>query len=86
MSEKMSWPRLVVSKAVEFGNKNNVTCTVRNYADSVVQLVGQAAKWSVKNSIQRLEEAVVSCRGPERLEILIRWVLLLKEVERLKLS
>ncbi|TQE10603.1 hypothetical protein C1H46_003841 [Malus baccata] len=84
--KKMSWPRLAVNKAVEFGNKNNVTCTVRNYADSVVQLIGQAAKWfqdrvsfrSVKKSTQRLEEAVVSCRGPERLEILIRWVLLLK--------
>ncbi|RXH70686.1 hypothetical protein DVH24_013432 [Malus domestica] len=41
---------------------------------------------SVKKSIQRLEESAMSCRGLQRLEILRRWVLLLKEVERLKLS
>ncbi|RXI02194.1 hypothetical protein DVH24_026724 [Malus domestica] len=74
LSEKMSWPRLVVSKAVEIGNKNNLTCT------------GGRSFRSVKKSIYRLEEAVVSCRGPERLKILRMWVLLLKEVERLKLS
>ncbi|CAN6704937.1 unnamed protein product [Malus baccata var. baccata] len=97
----MSWLRSAVSKAVEVGNKNNLTRTVKNYADSVVQHAGQAVAEgtkrfqdrmggrsfrSVKKSIQRLEEAAVSCRGPERLEILRRWVLLLKEVERLKLS
>ncbi|KAM2144932.1 hypothetical protein ACFX1R_048550 [Malus domestica] len=41
---------------------------------------------SVKKSIQRLEEAAVSCGAPERLEMLRSWVLLLKEVDRLKLS
>ncbi|TQD95241.1 hypothetical protein C1H46_019163 [Malus baccata] len=97
LSKKMSWPDLAVNKAVEVGNKNNVTCTIMNYADSVVQLAGQAAKQfydrmgvrsfrSVKKSIQRLEEAAVSCGAPERLEILRSWVLLLKEVDRLKLS
>lgn len=124
----MSWLRSAVNKAVEAGNKNNLTRTVRNYADSVVQHAGQAVAegakrfqdrlviflflvqrnklefkckilWcslidlqgsrsfrSVKKSIQRLEEAAVSCRGAERGEILKRWVILLKEVERLKLS
>lgn len=126
----MSWIRSAVSKAVEAGNKNNLTRTVKNYADSVVQHAGQAVaegakrfqdrmvmskfppvfsfntekiknyKYifsssdlqgarsfkSVKKSIQRLEEAAVSCRGAERLEILRRWVILLREVERLKLS
>ncbi|CAN6710381.1 unnamed protein product [Malus baccata var. baccata] len=97
----MSWLRAAVSKAVEAGNNNNLTRTVKNYADSVVQQAGQAVAEgakrlqdrmggrsfrSAKKSIQRLEEAAVSCRGPERLEILRRWVLLLKEVERLKLS
>ncbi|KAM1341724.1 hypothetical protein ACFX13_006231 [Malus domestica] len=93
----MSWPNLAVNKAVEVGNKNNVTCTVMNYADSVVQLAGQAAKQfydrmgvqsfrSVKKSIQRLEEAAVSCGAPKRLEILRSLVLLLKEVDKLKLS
>lgn len=97
----MSWLRSAVNKAVEAGNKNNLTRTVRNYADSVVQHAGQAVAEgakrfqdrlgsrsfrSVKKSIQRLEEAAVSCRGAERGEILKRWVILLKEVERLKLS
>ncbi|TQE04891.1 hypothetical protein C1H46_009494 [Malus baccata] len=78
----MSWLRAAVSKAVEAGNNNNLTRTVKNYADSVVQQAGQAVAEgakrlqdrmggrsfrSAKKSIQRLEEAAVSCRGPERL-------------------
>lgn len=38
----MSWLRSAVNKAVEVGNKNNLTRTVKNYADSVVQQAGQA--------------------------------------------
>ncbi|XP_050384991.1 protein GRIP [Argentina anserina] len=97
----MSWLRSAVNKAVEVGNNNNLTRTVKNYADSVVQQAGHAVAEgakrfqdrlgnrsfrSVKKSVQRLEEAAVTCRGPERAEILRRWVVLLKEVERLKLS
>ncbi|KAM2075857.1 hypothetical protein ACFX1T_038676 [Malus domestica] len=41
---------------------------------------------SVNKSIQRLEEVAVSYGAPKRLEILRSWVLLLKEVDRLKLS
>ncbi|KAB2619464.1 rootletin-like [Pyrus ussuriensis x Pyrus communis] len=81
-SEKMSWLRSAVSKAVEVGNKNNLTRTIRNYTNSVVQHAGQAGAEgakrfqdqmggrsfrSVKKSIQRWEEAAVSCRRPERL-------------------
>ncbi|XP_004307452.1 PREDICTED: uncharacterized protein LOC101293041 [Fragaria vesca subsp. vesca] len=97
----MSWLRSAVNKAVEVGNNNNLTRTVKNYADSVVQQAGHAVAEgakrfqdrlgnrsfrSVKKSVQRLEEAAVTCRGAERAEILRRWVVLLKEVERLKLS
>ncbi|CAI9759860.1 unnamed protein product [Fraxinus pennsylvanica] len=94
----MSWLRSAVNKAVGVGNKNNLTRTVKNYADSVVQQAGQAvaegAKLfqdriggrnfkSFKQTVKRLEEASVSCRGPERLELMRRWLAALKEVEKL---
>ncbi|KAM1386418.1 hypothetical protein ACFX2F_032876 [Malus domestica] len=50
----MSLPRLAVSKAVEVSNKNNLTCTVRNYADSVVQLGGRSFR-RVKKKVERLK-------------------------------
>ncbi|KAH7547992.1 hypothetical protein ACOSP7_032700 [Xanthoceras sorbifolium] len=94
----MSWLRNAMNKAVEVGNKNNLTRTVKNYADTVVQQAGQAvvegAKIlqdrigarnfrSAKQTIRRLEEAAVSCRGPERVMLLRRWLAVLKETEKL---
>ncbi|KAJ0044841.1 hypothetical protein Pint_06184 [Pistacia integerrima] len=119
----MSWLRNAVNKAVEVGNKNNLTRTVRNYADTVVQQAGQAVAEgakilqdrilpsmfqgsyvagadatgvtpkfdvivgtrnfrSAKQTIKRLEEAAVSCRGPERIMLLRRWLIVLKQAER----
>ncbi|KAL2526121.1 hypothetical protein Adt_11175 [Abeliophyllum distichum] len=94
----MSWLRSAVNKAVEVGNKNNLTRTVKNYADSVVQQASQAVAESAKlfqdriggrnvksfkQTVKRLEEASVSCRGPERVELMRRWLAALKEVEKL---
>ncbi|KAM6582604.1 hypothetical protein CsatB_009606 [Cannabis sativa] len=94
----MSWLSKAVSKAVEVGNKNNLTRTVKNYADSVVHQAGQAVAGgakilqerisarnfrSVKQTIKRLEEAAVSCRGNERTHLLKRWLAVLKEIEKL---
>lgn len=76
------------------GNKNNLTRTVKNYADSVVLHAGQAAKIiqdrvgsrsfkSFRQTVKRLEEASVSCRGSERVQLLKRWLVVLKEYEKL---
>ncbi|KAK4385448.1 hypothetical protein Sango_2668800 [Sesamum angolense] len=93
----MSWLRSAVNKAVEVGNKNNLTRTVKNYADSFVHQAGQAvaegAKLlqdrmggrnikSFKHTVRRLEEASISCRGRERVELMRRWLAVLKETEK----
>lgn len=44
----MSWFKSAVSKAVEVGNKNNITRTVKNYADTVVHQAGQAVAEGAK--------------------------------------
>lgn len=87
-----------MSKAVEVGNKNNITRTVRSYADSVVQQAGQAVaegakllqdrigvrnQKSAKHAAKRLEEAAITCRGLERIHLLRRWLILLKEIEKM---
>lgn len=41
-TEKMLWFQSSMSKSVNVGNKNNLTRTVKNYADSVVQQASQA--------------------------------------------
>ncbi|CAN1257791.1 hypothetical protein LINPERPRIM_LOCUS9704 [Linum perenne] len=93
----MSWLKSAVSKAVEVGKENNLTRAVKNYADSVVHQAGQAVSEgakilqdriatrnyrSVKQTIKRLEEAAVSCRGQDRILLMRRWLNVLKEAEK----
>ncbi|EEF37340.1 myosin-11 [Ricinus communis] len=98
----MSWLRAAVHRAVEAGGKTtSLTRTVRNYADSVVLHAGNAVAEGAKiiqhrlgagNSksfrltVKRLEEVSVSCRGIERVQLLRRWLVALKEIERLSSS
>ncbi|KAL1295622.1 hypothetical protein HN51_056474 [Arachis hypogaea] len=94
----MSWLRSAMTKAVEVGNNTNLTRAVRNYADTVVQHAGQAVAEgakilqdriaarnyrSVAQTIKRLEEAAITYRGPERVELLRRWLVVLKEIDKL---
>ncbi|XP_027363015.1 intracellular protein transport protein USO1-like [Abrus precatorius] len=96
----MSWVRSAVNKAVE-GGQTNLRRAVRNYADSVVlhasnAVVGGARiiqdrivarnMRSFRHTVKRLEEVSVSCRGIERVQLLRRWLVALKEVERLTAS
>ncbi|KAL0671403.1 hypothetical protein Bca4012_034107 [Brassica carinata] len=99
----MSWLRSAVHKAVEVGGtgKNNLTRTVRNYADSVVLTAGNAVSEGAKLihdrigtrnvksfslEVKRLEEVSVSSRGGERVQLLRRWLVSLREVERTSLD
>ncbi|OIT23381.1 PREDICTED: sporulation-specific protein 15-like isoform X2 [Nicotiana attenuata] len=93
----MSWLRSAMNKAVEVGN-NNLTRTVKNYADSVVQHAGHAVAEgakilqdrignrnfkSFKQTVQRLEEASFSCKGPERVQLMKRWLAALKAIDNM---
>ncbi|KAM7269942.1 hypothetical protein ACFE04_029156 [Oxalis oulophora] len=88
-----SWIRSAVNKAVEVGNKNNLN-RIKTYADSVVHQAGQILQdqfggrnfKSVKQTIKRLEEAAVSCRGVERGILLKRWLLVLKQTHNFLLG
>ncbi|CAI9098141.1 OLC1v1034733C1 [Oldenlandia corymbosa var. corymbosa] len=94
----MSWLRSAVNRAVEVGANNNIRRTVRGVADSVVHHAGQAVVGGAKLfqdrigarnfqnfkiAVKRLEEVSVSCTGIERVQLLRRWVVALKEIERL---
>ncbi|XP_051130207.1 uncharacterized protein LOC127250824 [Andrographis paniculata] len=70
---------------------------VRTYADTVVNQAGQAVVGgsrllpdrigarnfqSYKHAVKRLEEVSVTCRGIERVQVLRRWLVALKEIKR----
>ncbi|KAL1367900.1 hypothetical protein HN51_022009 [Arachis hypogaea] len=94
----MAWVRSAVNKAVEAGGQSSIRRSLRNYADSMklhatTAVVGGARVFhdrmvaqnmrSFRHTVKRLEEVSVSCRGVERVQLLRRWLVALKEIERL---
>ncbi|CAM0872580.1 unnamed protein product [Alopecurus aequalis] len=94
----MSWLRNAVHRAVEAGGGgiSLTTRTVRTSLGTVVHHAGQAVVGgarlingignryykSLKLTAKRLEEVALSYRGEERVQLLRRWLLGLKETER----
>ncbi|XP_022143946.1 uncharacterized protein LOC111013735 isoform X2 [Momordica charantia] len=83
------------------GGKDNLTRTVRSYAGTVVYHAGNAVvegakiiqdrigprnMQGFKQTVKRLEEISVSSRGMERVQLLRRWLVALKEVDRFSLG
>ncbi|MCD9639926.1 hypothetical protein HAX54_024919 [Datura stramonium] len=87
----MSWLRSAVNKAVAGGAGNrNLSRNLRYYADLLsnklvmpVPVVPRVSEFSeFKQAVKTLEELSVSCRGVERVQLLRRWIVALKEIER----
>uniref|UniRef100_A0A0D9VSM2 Uncharacterized protein n=1 Tax=Leersia perrieri TaxID=77586 RepID=A0A0D9VSM2_9ORYZ len=93
----MSWLRNAVHRAVEASGGPLLTRTVRTSLGTVVHHAGQAVAGgarlindrigsrsykSMRLTAKRLEDAALSYRGQERVQLLRRWLVVLKETQR----
>ncbi|XP_039145166.1 uncharacterized protein LOC120282423 isoform X2 [Dioscorea cayenensis subsp. rotundata] len=86
----MSWLRSAVNKAVEVsGRRASVSRTVRSYADTFAggarilqDRMGMRNRRSFRNTVKRLEEIAISSKGEERVQLLRRWLVALRQIER----
>ncbi|KAH7656864.1 hypothetical protein IHE45_18G102400 [Dioscorea alata] len=86
----MSWLRSAVNKAVEVsGRRTSVSRTVRSYADTFAggarilqDRIGMRNRRSFRNTMKRLEEIAISSKGEERVQLLRRWLVALRQIER----
>ncbi|XP_042752644.1 uncharacterized protein LOC111887542 [Lactuca sativa] len=94
----MSWIRSAMNKAAEVPGGAILKAAVRTYADSFVQHAGYSVSGAARifqdriasrnmksfsEAARRLEEASVSCKGEDRVQLLRRWLVSLREFEKL---
>ncbi|KAF2938647.1 hypothetical protein DAI22_03g132800 [Oryza sativa Japonica Group] len=93
----MSWLRNAVHRAVEASGGPLLTRTVRSSLGTVVHHAGQAVAGgarlindrigsrsykSMRLTAKRLEDAALSYRGEDRVQLLRRWLVMLRETQR----
>lgn len=79
-----------MNKAVEVGSVNNLARAVRSYAGQAVasgariiqDSIGARNYKSLTQTIKKLEEAAVTCRGLERVQLLRTWLSVLFEIQK----
>ncbi|CAI9268121.1 unnamed protein product [Lactuca saligna] len=94
----MSWIRSAMNKAAEVPGGAILKAAVRTYADSFVQHAGYSVSGAARifqdriasrnmksfsEAARRLEEASVSCKREDRVQLLRRWLVSLREFEKL---
>ncbi|KAD5961781.1 hypothetical protein E3N88_13254 [Mikania micrantha] len=84
----MAWLRSAMQKAAEVGGRSSLGDAVRSHTGySAIRSANAFSRAlnikSYKEAVRRLEEISVSSRGEERVQLLRRWLVSLREIESL---